>query len=147
MITHFHWAVADSHSPTNLVNEDPVIGEDDGSKDEEVDKIEAEAVSEEENEEELRRRREEKGKGVADPDNEEFQLRARRSDAGTRDLVITAGTKDTVRQLQRKFNESGGLTPPKRVQLYYMGRLLKEEESLLNQGWKEGHVLSAFVHG
>ena len=136
-----------SRSPANLVVEDPVIGEDDGLKDEEVDKSEAEAVSEEENEEELRRRREEKGKGVADPNNVEFQLRARRSDAGTRDLVITAGTKDTVRQLARKFNESSGLTPPKHVQLYYMGRLLKDEKSLEDQGWKEGHIISAFVHG
>jgi hypothetical protein len=124
-----------------------VTEEDDGSKDEEADKSEADVVSEEEDEEEIQRRREEKGKGVADPTNVEFQLRARRSDAGTRDLVITAGTKDTVRQLARKFNESGGLTPPKRVQLYYMGRLLKEEQSLLDQGWKEGHVISAFVHG
>jgi hypothetical protein len=104
-------------------------------------------VSEEEDEEERERRREEKGKGVADPDNEEIRLKARRSDGETRDLVITAGKKDTVRQLQRKFNQSGGLTPPKHVQLWYLGRLLNEEQSLLEQGWKEGHMLQAFVHG
>ena len=129
------------HSPTNLVAEDPTIKDDDGSKDEEV------TNTEEEDEEEVRRRREEKGKGVADPENTEIQLRARRSDAANRDLTITAGRKDTVRQLVRKFSESGGLTPPKRVQLYYLGRLLKEDQSLLDQGWKEGHMIQAFVHG
>lgn len=116
--------------------------DDDGSKDEEVDKSE---VVSEEDEEELQRRREEKGKGVADPNNEEIRLKARRSDGGTRDLIITAGKKDTVRQLMRKFNQSGGLAPPKRIQLYYLGHLLDEEKSLVEQGWKEGNMIQAFV--
>ena len=83
---------------------------------------------------------------MADPDNIEIRLRARRSDTN-QDLIITAGTKDTVRQIQRRFNESGGLTPPKRVHLYYRGRALNEEQSLLDQDWMEGDVLSAFVRG
>lgn len=119
--------------------------EDEEPKDDD-DKSEAEAASEEETEEEAQRRREEKGKGVADPDNVEYRLRARRSDGGTRDLVITAGTKDTVRQLTRKFTKSSDLAPPKRIQLYYLGRPLKEEQTLEDQGWTEGHILSAFVY-
>jgi hypothetical protein len=105
----------------------------------------SEAASEEEDEEELRRRREEKGKGIADPENEEVQIKARRSDGGTQDLVIIAGKKDTVRQLQRKFDEAAGLTPPMRIQLYYLGFLLREDQTLLDQRWKEGLMLQAFV--
>lgn len=117
------------NSPTNLVADGPDL-EDDDAKDAVVNK--SEAVSDEEDVEEVQRRREEKGKGIADPENEEIQLKARRSDAGTHDLIITAGKKDTVRQLTRKFSQSGGLQPPKRIQLYYMGRICKSFFRLLS---------------
>ena len=80
--------------PTNLVAEDPMV-EDDGSKDEIGDKSE-EGVSEEDHEEAILQRREEKGKA---PEVEQIQLRARRSDGGSRDLAITAGRQDSVKQV------------------------------------------------
>lgn len=121
--------------PTNLVK-DPVMGEDD--KNDGVDKSD---VSDEEDEEELQRRREEKGKGIAD---EQFELTAKRSDTEGR-MTITAGKKETVRQVLRRFHQLSGLPSTKRIQLMYFGRELDSDKTLTEQDWQEGHVLSAFI--
>lgn len=34
-----------------------------------------------------------------------------------------------------------------RVRLAYLGQMLNENETLLEQGWKEGHVVNALVSG
>jgi hypothetical protein len=33
------------------------------------------------------------------------------------------------------------------VRIAYMGKILKENETLVAQGWKEGHVVNALVFG
>jgi len=126
--------------PANLVVEDPVVV-DDGSNDEIGDK--SEGVSEEEEDEAaILQRREEKGKGV---EVEQMQLKARRNDGVSHDLVISAGRQDTVKQILRKFSQSAGISPPKHLQLYYMGKRLDPELTLLDQGWVDGYMLSAFI--
>jgi hypothetical protein len=35
--------------------------------------------------------------------------------------------------------------PPKHILLYYLGKKLDPEMTLLDQGWKDGHMLQAFV--
>lgn len=32
-----------------------------------------------------------------------------------------------------------------RVRIVYLGRMLKEHESLLDQGWQHGHVVNALI--
>jgi hypothetical protein len=32
-----------------------------------------------------------------------------------------------------------------RIRIAYLGKILKEQEALLAQGWKEGHVVNALV--
>lgn len=32
-----------------------------------------------------------------------------------------------------------------RVRIAYLGRMLREHEPLLEQGWKQGHVINALV--
>jgi hypothetical protein len=87
--------------PTNLVENSVVDEVDDGSKDEM--ELTSEGVSEEalEGEEVILQRREEKGKGVA---VEQIELKARRSDGRSQDLVIMAGRQDTVKQVS--FSET-----------------------------------------
>lgn len=42
-------------------------------------------------------------------------------------------------------NISKQLPKDKSIKLIYMGKLLRENETLLSQGWKEGNAVSAFV--
>jgi hypothetical protein len=37
------------------------------------------------------------------------------------------------------------LSPSKRIRIVYMGKPLKENESLLSQGWKDDHIINALV--
>ena len=99
--------------PTNLVFQDPLV-EDDGSKNERGGKSE-EGVSDDEDEDAVLQRREEKGKA---PEVEQIQLRARRSDGGSRDLVISAGRQDTVKQVSRSLTEISSFFTLSRAEEY-----------------------------
>ncbi|KAK8045553.1 hypothetical protein PG993_005577 [Apiospora rasikravindrae] len=95
-------------------------------------------------EEEALRRREEKGKAVADV-RDLIKIRARLSE-NSRDIVLAIGTNESVRSVIRKIKEEANLPPNKGVRLSYMGRILKETNSLLDQGFQKGHVVNAFVY-
>jgi hypothetical protein len=90
--------------PMNLVW-DVVRPDDDG--DEEGDKIGD--ASEEMEDDEVLRKREEKGKRVVHPDDE-ITIRARRSDGASKDVIISAGKKDTVRQVALRLREESGVS-------------------------------------
>lgn len=34
-----------------------------------------------------------------------------------------------------------------KMKIAYLGKILKENETLLGQGWREGHVVNALVFG
>ena len=34
---------------------------------------------------------------------------------------------------------------PGRVRIVYLGKILMENETLVNQGWRDGHVVNALV--
>ncbi|KAL8790606.1 MAG: hypothetical protein Q9195_006286 [Heterodermia aff. obscurata] len=87
--------------------------------------VKAREMDDASDEEELERRREEKGKGVF-KNGELIKVKARLSDRGGPDLVISIPGKG-------------------RVKIAYLGRLFKEGETLLAQGWREGHVVNALV--
>ncbi|KAI9722378.1 MAG: hypothetical protein M1812_001850 [Candelaria pacifica] len=95
-------------------------------------------------EEEAVRRREEKGKGVLHS-LETYTVKARLSDRGGPDVQITLGKEQNIRVLMRRVQEEIGILGRGKVKIAYMGKILKEGETLHNQGWKEGHVVNALV--
>ncbi|KAI1774850.1 hypothetical protein F4818DRAFT_451857 [Hypoxylon cercidicola] len=102
-----------------------------------------EDAAEELDEDETIRRREEKGKGVADI-RDMVKVRARLSE-NLPDVIVSVSSEESVRSFARKIAEESGLPSTKRVRVAYMGKILKENSSLQNQGWKKGHVVNALV--
>ncbi|KAK0744997.1 hypothetical protein B0T21DRAFT_96091 [Apiosordaria backusii] len=94
-------------------------------------------------EDEVERRREEKGKGVVDV-KDLITIRARLSD-GSRDVNVSVGKGDSVRSLARQIAEDANLPSNKKIRIAYMGKVLKESVPLLEQGYKQGHVVNALV--
>ncbi|KAK8084466.1 hypothetical protein PG997_005737 [Apiospora hydei] len=142
------WIVCD---PVNVVESGGADDDDDDdAKDPKADDDEADLTGGEEtaeddvDEEEALRRREEKGKAVADV-RDLIKIRARLSE-NSRDIILTIGTNESVRSVIRKIKEEANLPPNKGVRLSYMGRILKEATSLLDQGFQKGHVVNAFIY-
>ena len=118
------------------------------------------AVSEEEDEDELERRREEKGKSVI-KSGDIIKVKARLSDRGGPDAVVAVGKEQPVRTLARRIQEEANvcstsqpiyiadsllqLSGKGKMKIAYMGKILRENESLPAQGWREGHVVNALV--
>ncbi|KAI1825289.1 hypothetical protein F4861DRAFT_203778 [Xylaria intraflava] len=135
------WIVSD---PTNMVEDGGIrrpsihadVGKGDGD-------LTGEDTTEEVDEDEALRRREEKGKGVVDIKNL-IKVRARLSE-NYRDVIISMDADATVRSLSRKIAEESGLPLTKRVRVAYMGKILQENMSLQNQGWRKDHVVNALV--
>ncbi|KAK8174921.1 hypothetical protein BC567DRAFT_229346 [Phyllosticta citribraziliensis] len=84
---------------------------------------------------------EEKGKGKM---GDMVKIKARLSDRGT-DVVVKAGLDESVRTVIARMVQAAELPTSCRVRLAYMGRMLRENESLEAQGYSEGHIVSAFV--
>ncbi|RKF60999.1 putative ubiquitin domain-containing protein [Erysiphe neolycopersici] len=103
-------------------------------------------ISKEHDDEETIRRREEKGKNVIDPENM-IKLRAKLSDRDVAPIQVLIGRNDSVRLVARKIAEESALPPSRFIRIAYMGRILKETQSLQSQGWKDEHVVNALVFG
>ncbi|KAH8808313.1 ubiquitin domain-containing protein [Xylogone sp. PMI_703] len=131
------WIVSD---PTNMQedaeDEESSVGGEGGktADDDELD------------EEEVLKRREEKGKAVISA-KDLIKVKARLSEGNGADVIVNIGKNDSVRLLSRKILEEAGITGPKRIKIAYMGKILKENQSLLAQGWNEDHVVNALVFG
>lgn len=113
-------------------------------------------------EDELERKRDEKGKAVLKSEDA-VRVKARLSDRGGPDIVISLGKEQAVRVLVRRIREEANvnflpliidcwklmmraqITGTGRVKIAYMGKILKEGESLQTQSWKEGHVVNVLV--
>lgn len=91
---------------------------------------------------EAERRREEKGKTS---ERDLIKVRSRLSDGRCSDIVITVGKNQSVGFIARKIQQEAGISSPQRVRIAYLGKILKEHDSLLGQGWKNGHVVNAMV--
>ncbi|KAF3397926.1 hypothetical protein F1880_005893 [Penicillium rolfsii] len=92
--------------------------------------------------EDIERRRDEKGKTS---ERDLIRVQARLSDRGGPDLVLLIGKSQSVGFLARKIQQEAGVPNFQRVRIAYLGRMLKEHESLLNQGWQRGHVVNALI--
>ncbi|KAI8190037.1 Ubiquitin domain-containing protein 2 [Colletotrichum sp. SAR 10_65] len=140
------WAVA---NPTNLVEDDATIDvadDDEGlsTRDFKDDLAGGEETTEELDEDENVRRREEKGKAVADA-RDQLSLLARLSENG-RDVTVGFSKTDTVKIITGKILNEAGLSPTKKkIRLAFMGKLLKENLPLTEQGWTQGQVINAYV--
>ena len=116
-----------------------------------------------ESEGEAERRREEKGKGVI-KSGDVIKVRARLSDRGGADVMIEMGKSQSVRVLTRRIVSEAGvglwyplvhlegnangslqLQESSKIKIAYLGKILKENETLPAQGWREGHVVNALV--
>ncbi|KAJ8061132.1 hypothetical protein OCU04_010206 [Sclerotinia nivalis] len=100
------------------------------------------AEESEEVDEEVLRRRETKGKAKA---KEMIAVKARFQHGINGDIVFKIGKNDSVRSLVKVIAQKLEVSPPKYVKINYMGKLLKENASLIAQGWVEGHIVNAWV--
>ncbi|EFE43358.1 ubiquitin domain protein, putative, partial [Trichophyton verrucosum HKI 0517] len=121
---------------------------------------------------EKERRREEKGKRN---ERDLLKVTARLSDRGGPDVVVSIGKEQTVAALVRRIqaearvrcrfdislttttmmmmieklsitaNCSSQLPSNTRIQIVYLGKFFRDSQTLLEQGWKEGNVVNAYV--
>ncbi|KAJ5097419.1 hypothetical protein N7456_008140 [Penicillium angulare] len=89
----------------------------------------------------VERRRDEKGKTR---ERDLIRVVARLSDGGP-DLVLLVGKSQSVGFLARKVQEKADVPMHQQVRIAYLGHMLKENESLVDQGWQAGHVINALV--
>ncbi|KAJ5154923.1 uncharacterized protein N7500_010362 [Penicillium coprophilum] len=90
----------------------------------------------------VERRRDEKGKTS---ERDLIRVLARLSDRGGPDIVVSIGKGQTVGLLAKKVHQEAKLEDDRRVRIAYLGHLLNERASLVDQGWKTGHVVNALV--
>ncbi|KAI9373070.1 hypothetical protein BJX61DRAFT_504737 [Aspergillus egyptiacus] len=88
------------------------------------------------------RRRDEKGKTS---ERDLIRVKARLSDRGDPDLVLSLKKTQNVGFLARKVQQEAGIPRTQRVRIAYLGKILKEHAPLVDQGWKPGHVVNALV--
>ncbi|WEW55823.1 hypothetical protein PRK78_001256 [Emydomyces testavorans] len=132
--------------PTNAVD---VVAEEredrrSGEADDEVrnSKVGVDIDSDDESEADLESKSEEKGKGH---ERDLITVYARLSDRGGPDLRIEIDKHQSVGVLLQKIQSQVELTSTQRLRIGYLGKILKEHETLHAQGWKEGHVVNALV--
>jgi len=114
--------------------------------DDEEDKSGEETAEEHVDEDEILRRREEKGKAVVNA-KDLITIRAKLSDRDEIPVKVTISKEDSVRLVARKILEESDLSPPKHIRIAYFGKILKDNQTLGAQGWKDEHVLNALVFG
>ncbi|KAL1973577.1 hypothetical protein VTN31DRAFT_6212 [Thermomyces dupontii] len=88
------------------------------------------------------RRREEKGKISA---RDLISVTARLSDPDAPDVTVTVGRSQPVSVVARKVHQEAKLPATQRVRILYLGRMLREQESLVSQGWQDKHLINAFI--
>ncbi|KAL2164741.1 hypothetical protein VTH06DRAFT_36 [Thermothelomyces fergusii] len=136
-----HQVVSD---PTNLVWSPDSADDEDEVGDAKADLTADEETDRECDDDEAERRREEKGKAVVDIRNQ-ITVRARLSD-GSRDVCVAVDKRDPVRRVVRAVTEKAKFDPAKKkIRIAYMGKILHENSSLVDQGWRQGHVINALV--
>ncbi|KAF7589625.1 hypothetical protein BBP40_004041 [Aspergillus hancockii] len=126
-------------NPENMVQ--PSLAEDDFDTDD--DKL---SLDEESGDEliadDIERRRDEKGK-ISERDL--IRVKARLSDRGGPDTIVTVGKTQAVSFIARKLQQEAEIPKTHRVRIAYLGKILNEQAPLVDQGWKPGHVINALV--
>lgn len=73
-----------------------------------------------------------------------FAIKCRMSDRGT-DIMVQPRKGQATKHVAQLIREGAKLSPETTLKLAYLGRILKGNKSLEDQGWQEGHVISALV--
>ena len=94
--------------------------------------------------------REDKGKGPemspsSEVNQKNIKVRCRLSDRGGPDFVVSLAPADTVSVLVKQLAAKGDISSDQKIRIAYLGRMLKENNTLEAQGWKKGHVINALV--
>ncbi|KAL4894031.1 hypothetical protein BDV59DRAFT_176700 [Aspergillus ambiguus] len=92
--------------------------------------------------EDVDRRRDEKGKTS---ERDLIRVTARLSDRGGPDVVVAVKRSQSVGLIARKIQQDAGIPRTQRVRIAYLGKMLREHASLVDQGWKSGNVVNALV--
>ncbi|KAL3463321.1 hypothetical protein BJX64DRAFT_257530 [Aspergillus heterothallicus] len=93
-------------------------------------------------ERERERRRDEKGKTS---ERDLVRVKARLSDRGGPDVVISVKKTQNVSFIARKIQQEAGIPKTQRIRIAYLGKMLKEHTPLIEQGYTSGNVLNALV--
>ncbi|KAL4937029.1 hypothetical protein BDV06DRAFT_203785 [Aspergillus oleicola] len=91
---------------------------------------------------ERERRRDEKGKTS---ERDLIRVKARLSDRDGADVVVSVRKTQNVGFLARKVQQEVGTPRTQRIRIAYLGKILKDHTSLVDQGWKPGDVVNALV--
>lgn len=131
--------IADDSTPTGEYERAEDEVEEDGILDRKIvsDESEDELISED-----MERRREEKGKMS---ERDLIKVQARLSDRGGPDVIVAIGKTQTVGVLARRIQSEVKIPNTQRVRIVYLGQMLRENEPLVDQGWKQGHIVNALV--
>ncbi|KAK5073789.1 hypothetical protein LTR64_007073 [Lithohypha guttulata] len=84
-----------------------------------------------------------KGKDTIEKDG--IKVKCRLSDRGGPDTVILIGKGQPVSVLVRRLRSEATIASSANVRIVYFGKILKEAQSLEDQGWQPGHVVQALV--
>ncbi|KAL4976371.1 hypothetical protein BDW66DRAFT_53267 [Aspergillus desertorum] len=95
-----------------------------------------------EREREHERRRDEKGKTS---ERDLIRVKARLSNREGADVIIALRKTQNVGFLVRKLQQEVEIPRTQRIRIAYLGKILKEHTTLLDQGWTPGHVVNALV--
>ena len=71
-------------------------------------------------------------------------ITARLSDRGS-DLKIVVDKDQPVKTLAKRVQAEANISSDVKLKMAYMGRIMKDNESPIAQGWKPGHVMNALV--
>ncbi|EAW07734.1 ubiquitin domain-containing protein [Aspergillus clavatus NRRL 1] len=133
--------------PENMVRDDSASRRGDVYNDNDFDTDDAKLSLDEASGDELicgesRHRRDEKGKMS---ERDLIRVKARLSDGSGSDVVVSVGAAQSVGLIARRVQHEAGIPATHRVRIAYLGRMLKENASLMDQGWKAGNIINALV--
>ncbi|KIW31313.1 uncharacterized protein PV07_02970 [Cladophialophora immunda] len=86
-------------------------------------------------------------KGKAPVPKDAVKVRCRLSDRGDPDVVVLLGKSQRVSALAQRIRDETDVPSKANIRIAYLGKILDEKLTLVEQGWKEGHVINALVVG
>ncbi|KTW26327.1 hypothetical protein T552_02812 [Pneumocystis carinii B80] len=63
----------------------------------------------------------------------------------SKDILIKIDSKDSIADMKQHVAKIAGIKKP--MHLFLLGKMLSDEKSLIDQGWKEGRVVQALILG
>ncbi|KAF1989421.1 hypothetical protein K402DRAFT_390999 [Aulographum hederae CBS 113979] len=87
----------------------------------------------------------EKRKELEKPVGKLVKVKVRLSDRGADVVVTNFGMEQSMEELLRRVRDMADILATTSVKFFYVGNLIAPATSLSSHGWREGHVLNAFV--